>query len=75
MEKFSHLATKTKSEKEGILDDVKSNHQPSGQCSHYIGVHQKQDFIVKIHCEHSVAEKNSCNSRQAYLQECLLMLI
>lgn len=66
MEKFSHLATKTKSEKEGILDDVKSNHQPSGQCSHYIGVHQKQD---------SVAEKNSCNSRQAYLQECLLMLI
>ncbi|KAK9957234.1 hypothetical protein ABG768_011498 [Culter alburnus] len=29
MEKFSHLATKTRSEKEGILDDVKSNHQPS----------------------------------------------
>lgn len=30
MGKFSHLATKTRSEKEGIPDDVKSNHQPSG---------------------------------------------
>ncbi|KAK7124798.1 hypothetical protein R3I94_019004 [Phoxinus phoxinus] len=30
VEKFSHLATKTRSENEGIPDDVKLNHQPSG---------------------------------------------
>ncbi|KAG1947336.1 GON-4-like protein [Pimephales promelas] len=30
MEKLSHMATKTRSENEGIPDDVKCNHQPSG---------------------------------------------
>lgn len=73
MDKFSHLASKTRSEKERILDDVKSNHQPSGQCSHYTGVLQKQDFIVNS--AHYVAEKNCCNSKQAHLQKSFLMLI
>ncbi|XP_077052573.1 GON-4-like protein isoform X1 [Siphateles boraxobius] len=30
VEKFSHMATKTRSENKGIPDDVKLNHQPSG---------------------------------------------
>ncbi|XP_043074384.1 GON-4-like protein isoform X2 [Puntigrus tetrazona] len=40
IEKFSHLATKTRSEKKGSSDDGKSNHQPAGSVEHPLVIYK-----------------------------------
>ncbi len=69
IEKFSHLATKTRSEKEGSSDDGKPTNQPASEFKSLCRSLKKYNFIVNS----VIVETLVVISKQSHLQKCLLV--